>query len=1199
MKLGFHKLTALILVLAMMVPFLTACKEEPVNLQEVYKFSETAVTLNAGENYALLVYDDTYSDRAYTAAWSSDNPAVVSVEQSGFITALSAGSANVTATLTFAEEQQTVTLTCEVTVLQTVVNVTGISLNAMEQTLDVGGVTVLTATVLPDDATNKAVSWSSSDPAVAIVSSGVVTAVGAGTAIITAVTEDGAKTAECVITVNQPVDVFESLTLNRTSTSINVGKSVSLTATVKPTGVAANIIWTSGDESIATVVNGTVTGVSEGTTTITATLNDKVTNKVATCKVTVKKPSSSGTTSSGSSSSSGSTSTTVKATSVKFDVKSITIYVGQKGPWKFNPTVTPSNTTEKGTWSSNDPSVATVDSNGNITIGDLGGEPFKPVTITYTVGSKSASGVVVVMAETYNPNKEESGSSTGTGTGTTTPGTNTGDSTGTGTTTPGTNTGDSTGTGTGTTNPGTNSDGTKKITDLILAEDKVEILLNQVYALEYDAYPKDAVESYTWTSSDESVVSVTSSGVITGKKIGTAKITITGVKSGIKSECVVTVKHKTAEAVMVSPTNVALNLGQSVQIKATLTPGDATDTVTWSSQYPSIVSVDQNGNITALQSGTVKITATTSTGKTAECIVAAGITGTDSGGATGLPTGNKIKVSVYLAATGDLKSGNAYTAYLTFSPPSLSAAQLSTLMYAINSSDSGVANVVRTTNDFSKNSFTVVPGEDGTATLTGYVNSSDSSLAFEFVPKTIVVNSPNASITNPITSITMAQTSKTMYIGDVATLVSAAIPSNHNDSVTWSSSNESVVSVTGSGLSATITAHKAGTATITCKSKGNLITNNRTATCTITVSSTGSIDAGRGIIAVSQGSSYTPTPADIGVTSTLVYQPSWLAGNTFVSNATGGTTATDYTLSIDTTGKITVGNNVPIGTTLSTNVTYVESSAPTTLVNKNFTIMVLSSKPSSSTSVSTVDVAADIDDTGVLSSQYQFNNATYESSHPAVVEITNPSTGAWTARSAGVATISVKVDSVVVLYVKITVDYKIVTQSVGKSGLYEVSTLLGSAGYGKTISSVTSSNTSKAVVTSSGSWKVTTLDSTGTVRLTVVFTDNTKAYIDLTIGSSSTITGSTSISAPARILAGYSGEIVLSNISGYAFDVDWELRPSGVSGISLSSSSSYVSGGRASVQLLTSSSIASTTKVTVYAFIDGVQKGAVEITVEK
>lgn len=413
MKLGFHKLTALILVLAMMVPFLTACKEEPVNLQEVYKFSETAVTLNAGENFALLVYDDTYSDRAYTAVWSSDNPAVVSVEQSGFITALSAGSANVTATLTFAEEQQTVTLTCAVTVLQTVVNVTGISLNAMEQTLDVGGVTVLTATVLPDDATNKAVAWSSSDPAVAIVSSGVVTAVGAGTAIISAITEDGAKTAECVITVNQPVDVFESLTLNRTSTSINVGKTVSLTATVKPTGVAANIIWTSGDESIATVVNGTVTGVSEGTTTITATLNDKVTNKVATCKVTVKKPSSSGTTSSGnnsgSSSSSGSTSTTVKATSVKFDVKSITVYVGQKGPWKFNATVTPSNTTEKGTWTSDDPTIASVDSNGNITIGDIGDAPFKTTTITYTVGSKSANGVVVVMAESYNPNiKDES-----------------------------------------------------------------------------------------------------------------------------------------------------------------------------------------------------------------------------------------------------------------------------------------------------------------------------------------------------------------------------------------------------------------------------------------------------------------------------------------------------------------------------------------------------------------------------------------------------------------------------------------------------------------------------------------------------------------------------------------------------------------------------------------------------------------------
>lgn len=1206
MKLRFHKLTALILVLAMMVPFLAACKEEPVNLQEIYKFSETAVTLNAGENYALLVYDDTYSDRAYTATWTSDNPAVVSVEQSGFITALNAGSATVTATLFFAEEDQTVTLNCSVTVLQTTVAVTGISLNAMEQTLDVGGVTVLTPTVLPADATNKAVSWTSSNPAVAIVSSGVITAVGEGTAIISAITEDGAKQADCVVTVLAPVDTFESLTLNKTSASVTVGKTLSLTATVKPQGVAADIIWTSGDESIATVVNGTITGVSAGTTTITATLNDKVTNKVATCKVTVKSASS-GTTSSGNSGNSSSgnsssgnsgstgTSTTVKATSVKFDVQSITVYVGQKGPWKFNPTVTPSNTTEKGKWTSNNPSVAAVDSNGNITIGNIGDSYFEMATITYTVGTKSASGVVVVMSEASNPNPD-SGSTGNTGTGNTGTG-----NTGTGNTG---NTGDSTGTGSGNTgNTGsTNNDGTKKITDLILAEDDIDLIVGQVYAVEFDAYPKDAVETYEWTSSNESVVTVTSSGVLTGKAPGTAKITVKGIKSGISADCIITVKHKTAEAILISPTSVALNLGQTVQLTYNLTPGDATDTVTWSSQYPSIVSVDQKGNITALQSGIVEITATTSTGKTAKCTVNSGITGTDFGGATGTPTGNKIKVSVYVGATGDLKAGNAYTAYLTFSP-SLTQAQLSTLMYAINSSDSSVANVTRPTNDFTKNSFVVTPGKDGSAKLTGYVNSSDPSLVFEFESgaKTVVVNSPDASITSPITSITMVPTSKAMYIGDSATIVASVLPVGHNDQISWSSSDDSIVKVVGSGLSAYITALKPGTATITCKSKGNLVTNGRTATCTVTVNSTGSIDSTRGVIAVSQGTTYTPTLTDIGITGTLVYAPSWIPANTVVNNIYGSTSTNlaDYTLSIDSTGKISVGDNVPIGTAISTSVTYVEASAPTTLVKKDFTVMVLSPKPSSSTSVSTVNISADVGDAGTLS-QYSFTGATYASNQTDVISV-DANTGAWTALKAGSATVSIKVNDTIVLEVRFTVDYKEIEHRVSKSSTYNISTLLGSAVVGKVISGIpTSSNTSKAIVTvapNNSDFIVTTLDTSGSVRITVSFTDGSKAYINLTIGSSgSTTTANPTLSASSTTVKGGNGvTLTLSNCPSYS-TVTWSMTDNtGKASLSQNSTISDLN-NKASV-VLSTGSVESQKTIVVYANIGSTTVASLTITV--
>ena len=82
------------------------------------------------------------------------------------------------------------------------VDVTGVALDKTEVTLEIGGTETLTATVAPEDATNKLVSWSSSNEAVATVVDGVVTAVAEGTATITVTTDDGAKTATCAVTVN-------------------------------------------------------------------------------------------------------------------------------------------------------------------------------------------------------------------------------------------------------------------------------------------------------------------------------------------------------------------------------------------------------------------------------------------------------------------------------------------------------------------------------------------------------------------------------------------------------------------------------------------------------------------------------------------------------------------------------------------------------------------------------------------------------------------------------------------------------------------------------------------------------------------------------------------------------------------------------------------------------------------------------------
>ncbi len=136
---------------------------------------------------------------AQTVTWTSSNTSVATVSSSGLVTGKAAGSATITATSTADSSKSDV---CTVTVLSGTISVTGVSLNSNSESLNVGGSVTLSATVSPNNATNKNVSWATSDDTVAEVEDGVVTAVGAGTATITATTDDGDFTDECIITVN-------------------------------------------------------------------------------------------------------------------------------------------------------------------------------------------------------------------------------------------------------------------------------------------------------------------------------------------------------------------------------------------------------------------------------------------------------------------------------------------------------------------------------------------------------------------------------------------------------------------------------------------------------------------------------------------------------------------------------------------------------------------------------------------------------------------------------------------------------------------------------------------------------------------------------------------------------------------------------------------------------------------------------------
>ena len=167
--------------------------------------------------------------------------------------------------------------------------VTSVSLNRSSLSLNVNESANLVATVLPSNATNKTLSWASSNTSVATVSqAGRVTGLSAGTAVIRAYATDGSnKYAECSVTVvgaNIPVT---GVTLNKSSLFVSVGGTATLVPTILPPGATnQNVTWDTSDVLTATVnSSGVVTGVHEGTCIITVRTVDG--GYTATCSVTV------------------------------------------------------------------------------------------------------------------------------------------------------------------------------------------------------------------------------------------------------------------------------------------------------------------------------------------------------------------------------------------------------------------------------------------------------------------------------------------------------------------------------------------------------------------------------------------------------------------------------------------------------------------------------------------------------------------------------------------------------------------------------------------------------------------------------------------------------------------------------------------------------------------------------------------------
>ncbi|MBO4797200.1 MAG: Ig-like domain-containing protein, partial [Candidatus Methanomethylophilaceae archaeon] len=330
--------------------------------------NKTSLELETGEQETLTAAIEPGNATNKEVAWKTSNGKVATVGSDGVVKAVSAGTAVITVTTVDGGKAAV----CEVTVKAKVIPVTGVTLDKSSLDLSVGSTYTLKATVSPSDATNKGITWSTSNASVATVANGIVKGVSAGTATITVTTEDGNKTAACEVTVKE-ISVTGVL-LDKSSLSLTVGSEAELKATVLPPNAGnKNVSWSTSNASVATVDNGKVKAVSPGTATITVTTEDG--NKTATCNVTVTEAAP------------------VAVTGVTLDRNTLGLVTGSEAELKA--TVMPSDAANKNvSWTTSSASVATVD-NGKV-------KAVSPGTAVITVitedGNKTATCTVTVTS---------------------------------------------------------------------------------------------------------------------------------------------------------------------------------------------------------------------------------------------------------------------------------------------------------------------------------------------------------------------------------------------------------------------------------------------------------------------------------------------------------------------------------------------------------------------------------------------------------------------------------------------------------------------------------------------------------------------------------------------------------------------------------------------------------------------------------
>ena len=446
-----------------------------------------------------------------------------------------------------------------------------IQLSASTATLETGLTKKINASVYPTGAYD-ALSWTSSNPKVAQVSSnGTITAVASGSAVITAKTANG-KTASVNVLVKTP-----TVKLSAISKTMYRGETTKLTATSsnkKP------VSWTSSDPTIASVdSNGTIKTLKNGTVKISASAN----GGKATCTITVKEP-------------------------IQISATTSSIYRGKTTTLKAIPAYSTTIT-----WMSSNPLIATVSSNGVVT-----GKKAGTVTITAKAFSKSVTKTIKVV----EPSLKVTGSTSLYRGKTTTLKATTSYSTKVTwkSSKPSIATVSSSGVVTGK-KAGTvyiyaNAYGKSVKYKLTIKEPALKLNKSSSSIYKGKTTTLKATTSYrtkvTWKSSNSSIATVSSTGDVTGKKAGTAYIYANAYGKSVK--CKVTVKNPT---ITLNKSKATAYAGKSYTLKATTSYRTK---ISWKSSNTKIATVDSKGMVKLKKAGKVTISAT-AFGKKVNCVL--------------------------------------------------------------------------------------------------------------------------------------------------------------------------------------------------------------------------------------------------------------------------------------------------------------------------------------------------------------------------------------------------------------------------------------------------------------------------------------------------------------------------------------------------------------------------------------------------